>query len=92
MSSSVKLIADQLDVKLRFNKLGNELSFVIDIHFDGKKSLKSLAFSLKLVTSLLPILSGGIRGIFLPFTKVFKIDQNVLTKRVCSWINKLLMS
>ena len=60
MYSSVKLITDKLDVKLRFDKLGNELSFVIDVHFDTKNSLKSLAFSLKSVTSLLPTFSGGI--------------------------------
>ena len=57
---------------------GNELSFAIGVYFDAKNSLKSLAFSLKSVTSLLPTFSGGIRGIFFPFTKVFKIDQNVL--------------
>ena len=64
MSSSVKLIIDKLDVKLRFNKLGNELSFVIGVHFDTKNSLKSLAFSLKSVTSFLPTFSGGVRGFF----------------------------
>ena len=36
MSSSVKLITDKLDVELRFNKLGNELLFVIGVHFDQK--------------------------------------------------------
>ena len=36
MSSSVKLITDKLDVELRFNKLGNELLFVIGVHFDPK--------------------------------------------------------
>ena len=36
MSSSVKLVTDKLDVKLTFNKLGNELSFVIGIYFDKK--------------------------------------------------------
>ena len=64
MSSSVKLITDKLDIKLRLNKLGNELSFVIGVHFDAKNSLKSLAFSLKSVTSLLTTFSGGIRGVF----------------------------
>ena len=78
MSPSVKLITDKLDVNFKFNKLGNELSFVIGVHFDAKKSLKSLAFSLKSVTRLLTAVSGGIRGIFLPFTEVFKIDKNVL--------------
>ena len=59
----MKLITDKLDDKLRVNKLGNEPSFVIDVHFDAKNSLKSLAFPLKLFTSLLPTFSG-IRGIF----------------------------
>ena len=36
MSSSVKLITDKLDVELRFNKLGNELLFVIGVLFDPK--------------------------------------------------------
>ena len=36
MSSSVKLVTDKLDVKLRLNKLGNELSIVIGVHFDAK--------------------------------------------------------
>ena len=44
MSLLVKLITDELDVKLRFNKLDNKLSFVIGVHFDAKNSLKSLAF------------------------------------------------
>ena len=72
MSSSVKLVTDKLDVKLTFNKLGNELSFVIGIYFDKKNLLKSLAFSLKSVTSLLPTFSGGIRGIFLHLQKFLR--------------------
>ena len=77
MSSSVKLVTDNLDVKLRFNKLGNELSFVIGVHSDPQNLLKSLAFSLKSVTSLLYIQWWYLRYFF-PFMKVFKIDQNVL--------------
>ena len=49
------MVTDNLDVKLRFNKLGNELSFVIGVHFDPQNLLKSLAFSLKSVASLLYI-------------------------------------
>ena len=63
MSWSVKLITDYLDVKLRFKKLGYELSFVIGAHFKAKDSLKSLAFFSKSVTSLLPTFSYGIRDI-----------------------------
>ena len=36
----MKLITDKLDAKLRFNKLGNELSFVIDIYFAIQELLK----------------------------------------------------
>ena len=59
MSSTVKLIADKLNVKLRFNKCDNELSFVIGVQFDTKKIMKSLAFSLKSDTSLLPTFSAA---------------------------------
>ena len=72
MSSSVKLITDKLDVKLRFNKLGNELSFVTGVHSDAKNLLKNLAFSLKFVTGVLPIFSGGIRGIFFHLRKFLR--------------------
>ena len=72
MPSSMKLKADKLDVKLRFNKLGNELSFVIGVHFDAKDSLKSLAFSLKSVASLIPTFSGGIRGVFFHLQKFLR--------------------
>ena len=67
-------------MKLRFKKLGAELSFIIGEHFDfeAKNSLKSLDFPLKSFTGLITTFSGGSRGIFVPFTKVFKIDQNVL--------------
>ena len=47
ISSLVKLVTDKLDIKLRFNKLGHELSFVIGVYFEAKHSLKSLALSLK---------------------------------------------
>ena len=36
MSSSVKSIMDKLNVKLKFNNLGNKLSFAIGVHFDKK--------------------------------------------------------
>ena len=64
ISSSVKLITDTLEVKLRFKKLGNLLLFVNGEYFETKKSLKRLDFFLKSVTSLLPTFSDGIRGIF----------------------------
>ena len=80
MSSSVKLITYNLDVKLRFKKIGAELSFIIGEYFDfeAKNSLKSLNFPLKLFAGLITTFSGGSRGIFVPFKKFFKIDQNVL--------------
>ena len=89
MPWTVTLITDQLDVKLRFNKLGYEIWFVIGVYFEARNSsLKSLAFSLKSVTNLLPIFSDCTR--YTPFKKVFKIDQNVLELAVGSvnfWAN-----
>ena len=64
MSSLLKLIADKLLFELRTTNFGNELSFVIGVHFEAKNSLKSLAFSLKSATSLLPTFNGGINGVF----------------------------
>ena len=74
----LKLIADKLLSELRKTNLGNELSFIIDIHFETKTSLKIIAFYLKSDTSLLPTFNGGIDDILLPLKKVFKIDQYVL--------------
>lgn len=74
----LKLIADKLLSKLRKTNLGNELSFVIGVHFETKTSLEIIAFYLKLNTSLLPTFNGGINDILLPLKKVFKIDQYVL--------------
>ena len=51
MSSLLKLIVDKLLSELRAISLANELSCVIGVHFEAKKSLKSLAFSLKSATS-----------------------------------------
>ena len=78
ISSLLKLMADKLISELRTTYLGNELSFVIGLHFQAKTLLKSLAFYLKLATSLLPTFNGGMNDIFLPLKKVFKIDQYVL--------------
>ena len=64
MSSLLKLIADKLLFELRTTNFGNELLFVIGVHFEAKNSLKSLAFSLKSATSLLPTFNGGINGVF----------------------------
>ena len=63
ISSLLKWIADKLLSELRTN-LGKELSFVIGVYFEAKKILKSLAFSLKSATSLLPTFNGGINSIF----------------------------
>ena len=75
MSSLLKWIADKVLSELRATSLGNELSFVIGVHFEAKNSLN---FSLKSATSLLLTFSGGINDIFLPLKKVFEIDQYVL--------------
>ena len=64
ISLLLKLIADKILSELRRTILGNELSFVIDVHFEAKNSFKSLASSLKSATSLLPRFTGGINGIF----------------------------
>ena len=74
----MKGIADKLLSELRTTNLDNELSFVIGVSFEAKNSFKSLAFSLKSATSLLPTFHGGINGIFLPLKKVFKIYHYVL--------------
>ena len=58
----MKLITDKLNVKWRFEKMHYHLLFLYI--FKRNKSLKSLAFSLELVTNLLPTFSGGIKGIF----------------------------
>ena len=73
MSSLLKLIADNLLSELRITNCGNELSFVIGVHFEAKNALKSLAFSLKSVTNFLPTLNGK-SNVFFFFTvkKVFK--------------------
>ena len=87
MSSSVKLITDKFHVKLRFNKLSNEVSFATGVHFDAKNSLKSLAFSFTSVTSLLPTFNGCIRGVFSIY-KSFEDRPKCL--RVFSCITQLL--
>ena len=64
MSLLLKLIAGKILSELSRANLDNELSFIIDVHFEARNSFKSLASSLKSATSLLPTLSGGINGIF----------------------------
>ena len=54
---------------------GRVLLFGIGWHCLLKKSLKLLALSLKLVTSLLLFSIGGISGTFLPLIRVLIIDQ-----------------
>ena len=39
MSSLLKWVADRLLSELRTTSLGNELSFVIGVHFEAKNSL-----------------------------------------------------
>ena len=65
-TSSLKLI-----VKSPFSVLyiivdGKILSFTMEIHCEAKKLLKTFAFSLKFVITLLSIIIGGIKGIFVP--------------------------
>ena len=51
------------------------LLFGIGSHCLLKKSLKIFALSLKLVTSFLLTIIGGIAGIFLPLSMVLIVDQ-----------------
>ena len=79
-------------LELKTTNLGNELSFVIGVHYKAKNSLKSLTFTLISATRLLPTFSGGINGIFcifFPLKKVFKIDQYIL-ELVARWVDQLL--
>ena len=78
----MKLITDKLNVKWRFEKMHYHLLFLYI--FKQNKSLKSLAFSLELVTNLLPTLVVVLK-VFFPLTKAFKICV-----RACSWISQLL--
>ena len=48
---------------------GKILSFTMDIHFEAKKLLKIvkiIACSLKFVITLLAMIIGGIKGVFVP--------------------------
>ena len=89
MPWSVTLIANQSAVKLRFNKLRYKLLLVISVDFEAKNSLKSLAFSLKLVKSLLPIFSDCIRDIFSIYES---FSDKPKCFRACSWISQLVSS
>ena len=63
----------------RFINLVDELSFIVDLHFNkAKNSLESLVFSSKMVTSLFHTFNGGIiNGIFYHSRK-FSRYTNVL--------------
>ena len=50
----------------------------IGVHCLVKKLLNRFTFSKKLVTSLLSISGGGISGILLPFTNIFKYVVGVV--------------
>ena len=66
MSLSAKeMLHRDLSVKLP-QLVGSTLVFVISDHWLAKKGLKSSAFSLKLVMSLLSRKIGGMQGTFLP--------------------------
>ena len=73
----IEIIADKVLSELKTTNLGIELSCVIGVHFETKKSLKSLAISLKSAASLLSTFNIGI-NIFLQLKKNFKIDEYVL--------------
>ena len=62
--------------ELKTTNLGNELSFVIGVHYEAKNSLKSLAFTLISATRLLPTFSGGINGIFCIFFSIKESFQD----------------
>ena len=55
--------------------MGKVLVFEIGAHWDAKKALKWLAFSLKFDINLLLIKMGSINGIFFPLQRVFSISQ-----------------
>ena len=57
---------------------GNVLQLLTNEHCITKKELKISLFSLKSVINLLPWKSGDIKGIFLPFKRVFnKVKQHL---------------
>ena len=59
MSSSIKLTAEKLLAELRTTNLGNEPSFGIGVHFEGKNSLKSLQPFTKYLRLTLVFLSNS---------------------------------
>ena len=61
----------------QFVSVGTGLSFSIGVHCLAKCKLKKLAFCWKSIMSWSFIMSSGIKGIFLPLWKVFRIVQCV---------------
>ena len=87
MQSFLKLVADKLLSKLRTTNFGSELSFIVGAHFEVKTLLKSLAFSLKPASSLLPTFSGGINRFFCFFCH----KESYPDRPICfRWVDQLL--
>ena len=55
---------------------GKVLLFTMGVHCETKKMQKKIDFSLKYVITLLSIISGGIKGIFVPLQNAFNMNQD----------------
>ena len=75
ISSVGKSIVDKDSCVFSVRITGSSLLLLTIEYWLAKKLLKILASSLKSVTDLSWCSSGGMQGIFLPFRKVFNIDQ-----------------
>ena len=73
ISSTQNSKDESLSLVSKFIFTGTVLSLDIGVHCLAKKLLKRFALSKKSVTSLLSTSSGGISGVLLPFTNVFKM-------------------
>ena len=67
-SSSLKLIVESHFSVLYITVVGKILSFTMGVHWEAKELSKKFAFSLKFVITVLPIISGGIKGMFVLLT------------------------
>ena len=68
---------ESLSLVSKFILTGTVLSLDIGVHCLAKKLLNRFTLSKKSVKSLSSTSSGGISGILLPFTNVFKMAQYV---------------
>ena len=77
ISSTQNSKDESLSLILKFIFRVTALSLDIRVYCLAKKLLNRFALSKESVTSLLSTSSGGISGILLPFTNVFKMAQYV---------------